>query len=164
MTRLIETRDAHFAWMLGEMPGPAGLRLADGGIESPEILVMLRGLTAALTAAECRGSWLIADDDLIVGLCSFMRPADTSGSAEIGYGIAEAFRRRGHASAAIGLMIDEVRRTGAASQLWAETSVDNPASQHVLIANGFAKGGIRTDADDGDVIHWSRDLADDPIA
>jgi ribosomal protein S18 acetylase RimI-like enzyme len=158
MVHLLPATDDHFAWLLSEAGAPSGLREPEGGVDDPVVLKILRRLTAKLHAAGCQASWLIVDQDEVVGLCSFKRPADAAHSAEIGYGVAESCRRKGYATLAVDLLIKEVVDTKAASRLLAETVNSNLESQRVLERNGFSIDGTRHDAEDGDLIIWSRSL------
>ncbi len=134
MTALIEATDADFAWMLDDAPGRPDLALPPGGVDDAGTLAFLRGLRGRLNAAGVSGSWMIVADGEVVGLCGYLRPP-ADGKVEIGYGVAEAHRRRGHATAAVAAMVAA-------------------ASQKALEANGFAQVGRRTDPDDGEVMAW----------
>ncbi|MGF1589523.1 MAG: GNAT family N-acetyltransferase [Pleurocapsa sp.] len=50
---------------------------------------------------------LIVVDQLIVGMISFKKPPDLSGSVEIGYGIVSSQRKRGFATQAVNLLVKE---------------------------------------------------------
>ena len=159
MVHLLPATDDHFAWLLRDAPAPSGLREPVGGVDDPVVLKMLRGMTAKLHAAGGSASWLFVDIGEVVGLCGFKRPADAANTAEIGYGVAESCRRKGYASTAVGLLITEVETIKAASRLIAETTASNVESQRVLERNGFLIDGVRYDAEDGDLMIWSRSLA-----
>ena len=79
-------------------------------------------------------------------------PIESSQQPGRGYGIAESRRGRGHASAAVGLVLAIAR-----SRRWtltAETSPTNPASAKVLERNGFERVGERVDDDEGPLHSW----------
>jgi len=158
MVHLLAATDDHFAWLLNEAPSPGGLRKPVGGVDDPVVLKMLRRMNAKLHAAGCNASWLIVDQDEVVGLCGFKRPADEANRAEIGYGVAESRRCRRYATMALGLMIHEIEKMEAASWLIAETAVSNLGSQRVLERNGFAIDGARHDEGDGELMIWSRSI------
>jgi RimJ/RimL family protein N-acetyltransferase len=158
MLHLLQTTDNHFAWLIDEAPAPDGLREPVGGVDELAVLKMLRRGTAKLRAAGCKASWLIVDQDEVVGMCGFKRPADATQTAEIGYSVAESHRRKGYATMAVGLLICDVLKNKAASRLIAETATSNLASQRVLARNGFSIDGARMDAEDGELIIWSRAL------
>jgi RimJ/RimL family protein N-acetyltransferase len=154
---LIEANDDHFAWMLGEAVAPQGLRLPPGGVDDPQVLLMLRGISSQLQGNARAGSWLIAVDLEVVGLCGFKRPP-RNGIAEIGYGIAASRRRRGYATRAVAALLNLVSDSSAVQMLIAETAVTNTASQKVLEINAFVKTGTRNDLEEGELICWSRSL------
>lgn len=158
MVRLLLATDDHFAWLLNETVAPGGLRLPEGGVDHPLVLQILRRLTAKLHAAGCHASWLVVDENEVVGLCGFKQPADDAHIAEIGYGVAGSRRRKGYATTAVELLIKEVVTSKAASHLRAETAIANLPSQGVLERNGFSICGTRVDAEDGELLIWCRPL------
>ena len=155
--RLHEVTDEHFAWLLGERAAPDPLTEAPGGVDEKFVVSLLRDLVKILHQAGCRSHWLIVDDAEVVGLCGFKRPPSPSGEAEIGYGVAQSRRGRGHATRAVALMVERARQEGA-STLVAESAVANPASRLVLERNGFTRTGTRHDPDDGDLLLWTKVL------
>lgn len=156
---LIEAVDAHYAWMLGEIPSPfPELRLPQDGVDSPGILRLLRTMTNRLANAGCRGSWLIVADHEVVGLCGYKQPPSAEGKVEIGYGIAMGRRDRGYASRAVEGMLDHARRDPAILAVTAATAVANIVSQRVLERNGFEQTGTSYDPDDGTLIWWQAKL------
>jgi RimJ/RimL family protein N-acetyltransferase len=102
---------------------------------------------------------LIIDHNEVVGLCSFKGPVNAAGAAEIGYGVAQSRRSNWYATMAVGLLINEVAKTKAASRLLAATATSNIESQRVLERNGFSIDGSRDDAEDGELLLWSRSLS-----
>jgi RimJ/RimL family protein N-acetyltransferase len=156
MAHLLTATDDHFAWFLGQSAPPDGMREPPGGIDDVDVLKMLRRATARLNTAGCQASWLIVDQDEVVGLCGFKRAPDANGFAEIGYGVAESRRRRGYATAAVDLLIKDVAKTKVASRLLAQTAKANIASQRVLEGNGFSVVGATEDAEEGALIIWTR--------
>ncbi len=152
MTELIAVTDAHFGWMLGEDTPAPGLRLPPGGVEAAPVLEMLRGVAAKMRESHPVSAWLIVDDGEAVGLCSIIKAAN--GDVEIGYGIAESRRRRGHATRAIRLMVAEILRDPKVRRIVAGTAVLNTPSQRVLKESGFVKIGMRHDEEDGDLFVW----------
>ena len=158
MTHLIETLDADFDWMLGGPPSREGLTLPPGGVDAPETLDIVRDIHAAARDAGRPGAWMMVADGEIVGLCGAARGALRPGESEIGYGVAPARRRRGHASRAVAAMILMARADPALRALTAVTAEDNHPSQAVLTRHGFVEAGRETRADDGPVILWRLDL------
>ena len=153
---LTPATDAHFAWMLGEGPPPDRLSLPPGGVDAAWVLRWLRRNLARFGQP---GNWLIVADGEVVGLCSHKTAPSADGAVEIGYAVAAERRRRGHATRAIALLILAARRDPRIRRLVAETAVGNLPSQRVLEANGFAKTGTSVDADEGEVIVWTLEIA-----
>jgi RimJ/RimL family protein N-acetyltransferase len=154
LTRLVETIDDHFAWMLGERPRVDGLNLPIDGLDIPSVIRFLRRAAVDLRAAACRGSWLIVDGVEAIGLCSYKTPPGPARTVEIGYGVAPEARGRGHATRAVAQMLLAARNNPGIDLLTAETAIDNIASQIVLQRNGFRQIGWRTDDDEGDLFLW----------
>ena len=157
-TRLIAATPSHFDWA---MRGPAAghldgeLRLPPDGLDSPEVLSWIKRTSIAVGAViGLPSAWLIACGDEVVGVISF-KNAPRAGAAEIGYGVAAARRGRGHATAAVALIVAEAAVRGL--DLVAETVPTNRSSQIVLERNGFKRCGERVDADDGVLLLWRRD-------
>lgn len=104
-TRLVPATSAHFRWArVGDdsVRSDDGLRLPPGGVESADVLDWLERTASAVSAAiDDRGAWLIVEADEVVGIISFKGPP-RDGVAEIGYGVAECRRARGHATRASG--------------------------------------------------------------
>ena len=154
-TVLIPRTDAHLAWMLGEGEAPDRLRLPPGGVDEPWVLQWLRRTLPSLGG---RGGWLIGADGEVVGLCGYKVPPDAAGDVEIGYSVAPARRRLGHATRAVALLIDAARQDDRVRALTAETALANLPSQRVLAANGFADVGRGMDDDEGETIVWRLEL------
>jgi RimJ/RimL family protein N-acetyltransferase len=156
---LVAALDEHFAWMLGEAIVPtAGLRLPPDGVDSAEILRLLRAMNTRLREAGCEGSWLIVAGDEVVGLCGYKLPPLPDGKVEIGYGIARGCRGNGYASRAVSAMLEQARNDTSISIMTAATATANVVSQHVLERNGFVRTGTSYDPDDGELIWWRHDL------
>jgi len=156
---LVAALDVYFAWMLGETVAPMdGLKLPPDGVDSPEMLRVLRALSARLRDVRCEGSWLIVAGNEVVGLCGYKMPPLPDGEVEIGYGIARGRRDRGYASRAVSAMLEEGRRDSSVSALTAATDSANLVSQRVLERNGFVRTGTSYDPDDGELIWWRHDL------
>ena len=155
VARLIPSTDAHFAWLLGEVDAPEGLRLPPGGVDAPWVLRWGRRIRPTLGEA---GGWLMKADGEVVGLCSYKGPPTAAGDVEIGYAVAPERRRRGHATRAVALLVDAARLDPRVSALVAETALANLPSQKVLLANGFADVGRGMDDDEGETIVWRLEL------
>jgi RimJ/RimL family protein N-acetyltransferase len=151
MGLLVDARDEHFAWMLGETAAPDGLRLPPGGVDQPWVLEWARGNRRRI---EGPGSWLMAADGEVVGLCGYKHPPSPKGGVEIGYGVAPERRRRGHATHAVTELIAAARLDARVVRLFAQTAVGNLPSQRVLELNGFEAIGKGQDEDEGETIIW----------
>jgi RimJ/RimL family protein N-acetyltransferase len=152
---LIELTDEDCASMLGAAGVRPGLVQPPGGVDEPAVLVHVRRMAGRLHAANERGHWMFVVDGEVVGLGGIKAPPSRNGEVEIGYGVAVSRRRRGYATAAIGLMIAALRRDERVSAVVAMTALENVASQRVLAANGFTRTGTQIDPDDGEtVIRW----------
>ncbi|KQY93952.1 acetyltransferase [Caulobacter sp. Root1455] len=150
---LIEATDAHFAALIAGQ-SPEGLTVAEGGIETPEVLAMLRGLSAEVGESFEPNAWLIVEGGEVVGLTSLVRTPYVGDTVMIGYGVAASRRRRGIATRAVAEVLAWARADFRVSTVTAETAVDNAASQRVLEANGFERAGERTDEEDGALFCW----------
>lgn len=150
------TAEDHSALMNG--CAPAGLRLSDTPVAPPEVLAMLADVAASVRESFTPASWLIVDDDEVVGLCSVTRPPE-DGVVDIGYGVASGRQGRGFASGAVGEIVRWARNAPGVVALTAETSVLNQPSQRVLLRAGFRRVGERLDDEDGALILWRCDTA-----
>jgi RimJ/RimL family protein N-acetyltransferase len=118
----------------------------------------LAGLQLSRFEADCHepwsASWLIVVDGIIAGTIGFKGSPSPENTAEIGYGVVRSQWGRGVASSAVAQLLDIV--AGRSLDLYAETTVQNLASQAVLRKSGFATVGERRDAHDGDLLVWRR--------
>ena len=80
----------------------------------------------------------IVVDDVVVGDIGFHGPPGPENTVEIGYSVVPAWRRRGVASRACNLILQQAWHDGAEIVV-AETDHDNVASQAVLLGNGFQR-------------------------
>lgn len=140
--------------LLAQGFAPPGAGLPEGGIETPEILAMLRDLAATISPDFEPAAWLVLAGGEIVGLLSLLKPP-ADGIITIGYGVAPARRGRGHATAAVRALYEWARQDACVAEVLAETGENNQPSQQVLAANGFACTGRRGDPDDGPLLCWS---------
>jgi RimJ/RimL family protein N-acetyltransferase len=155
---IVEATDDSFAALIGGA-APSGFQIPEGGVEASEVLQMLQGLARSIRQQISPASWLIVADGEIVGLCSIIKAFPTPGTIEIGYGLAQSRRGRGHAAAAIAELLDWARSEPGIAAVTADTAADNLASQRVLDRNGFIRIGGRIDAEDGPLICWRVDVA-----
>jgi RimJ/RimL family protein N-acetyltransferase len=150
---LIEADDLHFANLVAGVPLEVG-SLANGGLESPDVLAMLRLLAHSVRQQFRPAAWLIVERGEVVGLCSILNVPTPEGVVRIGYGIAASCRNQGVARRAIAEILRWARSEPRVKTVSAETSVQNIASQRVLERNGFLPVGKRTDEEDGELICW----------
>jgi RimJ/RimL family protein N-acetyltransferase len=109
-------------------------------------------------------TWMIVEDDEVVGLCGFKNPPTIDGGVDIGYGVAASRRRRGYAKAAVTAILASARRDPSIQDVFADTAVDNLASQRVLEKNGFERVGAHIDPEDGAaLIRWRADVRTAPL-
>jgi RimJ/RimL family protein N-acetyltransferase len=153
--KLLEARDEHFAWLLGEAEAPEGLTQPPGGVDQPWVY---RWLRRGLRERGGRGQWLMAAHGEVVGLCGHKGIPNEAGEVEIGYGVAPERRRLGYATRAVGFLIEAAGADPAVRVLTAQTALNNRPSQRALEANGFAAVGRSHDEDEGEMIVWRRDL------
>jgi RimJ/RimL family protein N-acetyltransferase len=152
---LLPLEDEDFTILLNGC-SPAGWKLPDGSIESPEVLDMLRSLAQSIRQIFSPAAWLIVSVEEIVGMCSLVQPP-SDGGIDIGYGIAEARWQRGFASDGIGALVKWAQNDVRINSVRAEPSAHNLPSQRVLERNTFARIGMRTDHEDGDLVLCAKD-------
>ena len=146
--------DAGFAWLMGEGAGPTGApSLPEGGIAPEAVMGLLRGLAASVgSVLDGDVAWLMIVGGEAVGLISITKVADPE-RPEIGFGVAPARQRRGHATAAVAALIELARPRFAG--FIAESAVDNDGSKAALSRAGFAVHTERVDPEDGPVLCWA---------
>ena len=91
--------------------------------------------------------WLvvIAAEQTGAGLAGFKGQADDAGQVEIGYGIEQAYRRRGYATEAVGALVGWAFAAPACLAVTARTLVASEASAAVLRYVGFRLYGSEED-------------------
>lgn len=91
-------------------------------------------------------------NDVIIGNAGFKGAPDQHGEVEVGYGILTDHRGRGHAVAAVALLLDLAAGDPRVSSVRATIRPDNTASLAVITRAGFTPAGDR--------IHerWGRQL------
>jgi RimJ/RimL family protein N-acetyltransferase len=157
---LLEVTDDDFAAMLRrDALLRAGLSQPPGGVDEPEVLEHVRRLASNLRRDGFPGGhWMMVVNGEVVGLCGFKAPPSSDGEIELGYGIAESRRRRGHATAAVEAVIEAIRHNPDVRAIIALTAVGNVASRKVLEGNAFERVGTRIDPNDGEVLLWRKQL------
>jgi RimJ/RimL family protein N-acetyltransferase len=156
MTQLIEIDDDDFLWMLGGEPTRPGFALPPGGVDTAATLQIVRRVAAGLRATHDRGAWMITGGGEVVGLCGYVRAPEASGEVEIGYGVAEARRNRGHATRAVTAVLAICADDPKVKSVMAMTAIANIASQRPLERNGFVRAGTGFNAEDGELVRWRR--------
>jgi RimJ/RimL family protein N-acetyltransferase len=152
---LIALDDAAFA-ALNEGVSLAGFTVIDGNVAPPQVLRMLRELTASIRPTFDPCVWTMVEEAQVLGLLSLVKPPQGDGVIEIGYGVADLAQGRGVCGRAVADLIRWARDDDRVSVIRAETGLANPASQRVLERNGFTVIGQRTDAEDGELLVWER--------
>lgn len=154
-THIVAAKDSDFIWFLsGEPQTKDGLRLPPGGVDEPLVLAHVRAMAARLRSQGFTATWMIVSNHEVVGLCGFKQPPSPGGEVEIGYSVAAARRRRGHATRAVSAVVDIARRDPVIRLVTAKTAVTNLASQRVLEHNDFERAGMGYDPEDGEVTCW----------
>jgi RimJ/RimL family protein N-acetyltransferase len=136
-----------------ELPADLGRRA--------QALLILR--LADLRQRPDAGAWLLrtiaaraARGRVMVGLTGFHGPPDAAGTAELGYEVDPAHRRRGYAVEAAGALAEWALRTGLVRRVVAAIRPDNEASLAVARRLGFTPAGSRWDAVDGTALLFER--------
>jgi RimJ/RimL family protein N-acetyltransferase len=153
---LVAATDADFEWMLGRSPAPSNLKLPEGGVAENFVIEHVGQIAARQRDAEYVGSWLIVEGGEVVGLCGHHAPP-VDGTIEIGYNVAPQRQRRGYATRAIALLVEDARERDDVETVIAQTAPDNVASQRVLEHNGFARAGEGI-SDGEPVMRWSQNV------
>jgi ribosomal-protein-alanine N-acetyltransferase len=136
-----------------EFADTAGLRVAEGireqlGSASADFL-------ARLGAAKQSDPWQFGFaiihkmDNVLIGICGFPAPPDSNGTAEIAYGIAPAYQRRGYATEAARALIDFATNDSRVITIRAHTLAEENASTRVLEKCGLKKIGDTIDPENG---------------
>ena len=98
------------------------------------------GLTMALHHDGPLG-WMITLRGEVIGDCGTKGRANSSGTVEIGYGLAASFRGLGYGTETVGAMAGWLLAQPATVIVRAGTLADNAASRRVLEKNGFSLKG-----------------------
>jgi RimJ/RimL family protein N-acetyltransferase len=85
--------------------------------------------------------WLVTLDDRVIGDCGSLGGVDGQGAIEIGFGLAEPYRRRGHGTALVRHLTAWLLAQPAVRQVVARTDADNVASSRALEQAGFQRSG-----------------------
>ncbi|KAM3435654.1 hypothetical protein NHJ13734_005461 [Beauveria thailandica] len=141
--------------------------LADNDLQSAIDLSNNPNMTPYLVSAECLWVWkrraaqirtdpddavwvtrlLVVDAQtdgggaIVVGRAGFHGPPDQRGMVEVGYSIDPAWRRRGHAQAALRIMLDVAAGDARVRVVRASIFPGNAASEGVVKRHGFEEVG-----------------------
>lgn len=88
-------------------------------------------------------------DGAVVGYSGFQRAPDRTGMVEISYSVDPAHRRRGHARAMLGWLLDRAASEPSVRTVRATISPDNKASLATIAGHGFTHVGEQWDELDG---------------
>ena len=134
-----------------------GMAVAPGYLDFPEALPRTRDELANGMPSEWY-SHLIIDDETnaVVGFGGYKGPP-TNGEVEIGYSVAPSHQRRGHATRAAQLLIEQARAAGV-TRVCAYTLPESNASTRVLTRCGLTMTEVVEDAEEGSVWRWERSL------
>lgn len=103
----------------------------------------------------CTGFTIVLRDTTTsVGMCAFKGPPNESGEVEIAYGIEDAYRCRGFATEAAGLLTRFALTDPRVRIVCAHTLPEVNASGTVLTRCGFVRNGDVIDPEDGLVWLW----------
>ncbi len=153
MVRLLAADCDQFERLLSGRQPAAGITLSETPIADGDVLAMLAALAAEIGAIFTPSAWWIISGTELVGLLSITGLME-GGVIQIGYGIAPCSQGRGCANAAIGALVVWAKGDARVRAIYAETGIDNIASQRVLANNGFVQTGQRLDDEDGEVFCW----------
>jgi RimJ/RimL family protein N-acetyltransferase len=153
---LIPPTDADFQWMLGRTPSRPDFKLPEGGVAEDYVIEEVARIAARQRETEYVGTWMIVEDDEVVGLCGHHGPP-VDGAIEIGYNVAPQRQGRGYGTRAIELLVENARERDDIETIIAQTAPENIASQRVLEHNGFELAGEGM-SDGEPVMRWSQNV------
>jgi [ribosomal protein S5]-alanine N-acetyltransferase len=134
-----------------------GMRVAPGYLDFPEALARTRDELVNGMPSKWYSHLIIdADTNTLVGFGGYKGPP-TDGEVEIGYSVAPSHQRRGHATAAAQLLIEQAR-AGGVTRVCAYTLPEANASARVLTRCGLTMTEVVEDAGEGYVWRWELHL------
>jgi ribosomal-protein-alanine N-acetyltransferase len=155
--------------LLFQLPLPVLTALADGDLDTANALSKLE-LTPYLISPECAGVWKMRRDQVeldpldavwvtrlvvdsktkaVVGRAGFHGLPNENGMVEVGCSIDPAERRKGHAKAALNILLDVARGDERVKVVRASMRPDNVASRSLIDKAGFREVGDQWDDEDG---------------
>lgn len=157
---LTGTSRAHWAVVRGQVTPIVSSRLLLQPVTSEIALAVVSGRTSDIPVGagwphedtadamamallpEAGPSWLITLDGIAIGDCGAFSWPDASGTVEIGYGLAEPYRRSGYGTEAAEAMCGWLLTEAGATAITANgVEADNLASRRVLEKLGFSHVG-----------------------
>jgi ribosomal-protein-alanine N-acetyltransferase len=96
--------------------------------------------------------------NVLVGTGGFHGPPSPDGTAEIGFSISNDWQGRGLGTELAAGLIAHAAQTGMVQRLVARTTLENAASQKILVQNGFAAGSLDIEG----FLHFDRKV--EPVA
>jgi RimJ/RimL family protein N-acetyltransferase len=97
---------------------------------------------------------ILMTENILIGSCGYKGVPDDSGMVEIGYEVAEQYRKRGLATEMADMLIKKAFENGQVQKVWAHTLPHYNESTSVLIKNGFNKIDEIVDEEDGLIWRW----------
>jgi ribosomal-protein-alanine N-acetyltransferase len=124
--------------------GEAGVLFPEGWPQSDAVRQGLPRHLRFLESDERHRAWRVRvvvdrDTNVVVGTVNLQGPPDAEGDVEIGWGISEAWRRRGYALEAASSVTAWALAQPGATSLSAMIADDNAASQALATKLGFAR-------------------------
>ena len=146
-----------------EFENTSGLHVADGIRE--QLLSASPEFMARVENSKEPDPWLFGFaiihkiDNVLIGMCGFPGPPNSNGVAEIAYGIAPDYQRRGYATEAATALIQFATSDPRVKMIWAHTLTEKNASTRVLEKCGFKKTGDAVDPENNlPIWRWERAL------
>jgi len=141
----------------GLVPARLGDKVLVDGLPPPHVAMRTQThLAAGKPPCWVSTYYVISEDGWIVGGAGF-KDAPHQREAEIGYGIGEARRGLGYASAAVQELVRIATASGEVDTLIAHIAPDNPASMRVATRAGFRPGEAISEGGHQEV-RWRRQL------
>jgi ribosomal-protein-alanine N-acetyltransferase len=146
-----------------EFENTSGLHVADGIRE--QLLSASPEFMARVENSKEPDPWLFGFaiihkiDNVLIGMCGFPGPPSSNGVAEIAYGIAPDYQRRGYAIEATTALIQFATGDSRVKTICAHTLTEKNASTRVLEKCGFKKTGGAVDPENNlPIWRWERAL------
>jgi len=130
-----------------------GMPVAPGYLDFPDVLPTMRAALAGGTPPEWYSHLIVHRETItVVGFGGFKGPP-VDGEVEIGYSIAPAHRRRGHATSAVVQLLARAL-VGGVRVVSAHTLAEENPSTRILTRAGFAMTEVVADEELGEVWRW----------